>query len=130
MSVDDHGLEALRKSANEVTPGNKSDYYIKVREQGSGSGGSSASNTGATILKTDLGAVSEFEIVAVTGQTDVIITSLSNGKVHFSLTTGVDTTYAEIGKDDQLVLEDFNASVFVIRASGTGTIQIDQRSSI
>jgi hypothetical protein len=30
VSVDDHGLEVLKKSGEEVTPGNKSDYYIKV----------------------------------------------------------------------------------------------------
>lgn len=31
MAVDDHGLEALKKSAEQVTPGNKSDYYLKTR---------------------------------------------------------------------------------------------------
>lgn len=31
MSVIDHGLEAIRKAAEQVTPGDKSDYYIKVR---------------------------------------------------------------------------------------------------
>jgi hypothetical protein len=30
MAVDDHGIEALRKAAEEVTPGDKSDYYIKI----------------------------------------------------------------------------------------------------
>jgi hypothetical protein len=28
--VDDHGLEAIRKSAEEVTSGDKSNYYIKT----------------------------------------------------------------------------------------------------
>ena len=32
MAVDDHGLEVLKKSGEEVTPGDKSDYYIKVSE--------------------------------------------------------------------------------------------------
>jgi hypothetical protein len=31
MSVDDHGLEALRKSAHEVTQGNKAEYYILTK---------------------------------------------------------------------------------------------------
>ena len=39
MAVDDHGLEALKKSAEEVIPGDSSDYYHKVglfdRETGS-----------------------------------------------------------------------------------------------
>lgn len=30
MAVDDHGLEVLKKSGEEVTPGDKSDYFIKV----------------------------------------------------------------------------------------------------
>lgn len=31
MAVDDHGLEVLKKSAEEVSPGDKSDYYLKVK---------------------------------------------------------------------------------------------------
>lgn len=31
MAVNDHGLEAIRKSAEQVTPGDASDYYFKVR---------------------------------------------------------------------------------------------------
>lgn len=30
MAVDDHGLEVLKKSGEEVVPGSKADYYIKV----------------------------------------------------------------------------------------------------
>ncbi len=29
-TLNDHGLEVIRKSGEEVTPGNKSDYYLKV----------------------------------------------------------------------------------------------------
>ena len=32
MAVDDHGLEAMRKASEESKPGDKSDYYFKVRE--------------------------------------------------------------------------------------------------
>lgn len=31
MSVDDHGLEAIRKSAHEVTPGNRAEYYLLTK---------------------------------------------------------------------------------------------------
>lgn len=31
MAVDDHGLEALKKSANQITPGDKSDYYLATK---------------------------------------------------------------------------------------------------
>ena len=30
MSVDDHGIETLKKAAEQVTPGDKSNYYLKT----------------------------------------------------------------------------------------------------
>lgn len=32
MAVDDHGLEVLKKAGEEVNPGSKADYYIKVQD--------------------------------------------------------------------------------------------------
>jgi len=32
MAVDDHGLEALKKAAEQVTPGDKSNYLFKVKD--------------------------------------------------------------------------------------------------
>lgn len=34
MSVDDHGLEAIRKSTEEITPGDKSEYRIRTTATG------------------------------------------------------------------------------------------------
>jgi len=34
VAVEDHGLEALRKSAEEVVTGNKSDYFLKTGFKG------------------------------------------------------------------------------------------------
>ena len=34
MAVDDHGLEAIRKSAEELTPGDKSEYRIRTTATG------------------------------------------------------------------------------------------------
>lgn len=31
MSVDDHGLEAIRKSAVEITPGSKAEYRLRTQ---------------------------------------------------------------------------------------------------
>lgn len=47
MAVEDHGLEVLKKSGREVTPGNKSDLKIQVHVQSSdvdfgGEGGTSS----------------------------------------------------------------------------------------
>lgn len=30
MTVEDHGIEAIRKSSEEVTPGDKSNYFLKT----------------------------------------------------------------------------------------------------
>lgn len=30
MAVDDHGIEAIRKAAEQVVPGQKGDYYLKT----------------------------------------------------------------------------------------------------
>lgn len=35
MAVNDHGLEAIRKSAEEVIPGSKADYVLKTIDGGS-----------------------------------------------------------------------------------------------
>jgi hypothetical protein len=57
VAVDDHGLEVLKKSGEEVTPGDKSDYYIKVGIVSGGASGTQytegdtdASITGNAIL--------------------------------------------------------------------------------
>lgn len=34
MAVNDHGLEAIRKSAEEITPGDKSEYRIRTTASG------------------------------------------------------------------------------------------------
>ena len=88
------------------------------------------SNTGTTTLKTDL-TTTEFEITPVAGQMSIEVTNLSvGGGVHYSLNTGVDTTYALIRKDEQLVLNNYAGSIFVRTSTGTKTIQIDQRSLV
>lgn len=65
MAVDDHGLEVLKKSGEEVTPGDKSDYKIKVHLKSSevsigggtqyAEGDTDASITGTAIMWEDAG---------------------------------------------------------------------------
>jgi hypothetical protein len=47
LSVDDHGLEAIRKSAEEVTPGSKAEYRLLVRAQIGNLGGGASFGQGA-----------------------------------------------------------------------------------
>lgn len=128
MAVNDHGLEAIKKSAEEVTPGDKSDYHLKVTTTTAGIA-LKPSNTGLSTVKSDL-TTSEFEVTAVTGQKDITIINLDAVSVHYSLSTGVDATFDSLGRGDQLVVSNYAGSVFVIRASGTGSIQINQRSLV
>jgi len=128
MAVKDHGLEVLKKAGELVTPGDKSDMHIKVTTTTAGIA-IKPSNTGLTTLKSDLTTV-QFEVVAVSGQKDITITNLDAVSVHFSLTTGVSTSFSSLGRGDQLFVNNYTGSVFLIRASGTGSVQIDQRSLI
>ena len=200
MAVDDHGLEAIRKAAEQVTPGDKSDYYIKVKVDGDSitidnatisvdldasedsvevlqdthddlnananiqigdadvsganpvpisaatlplpTGASTSANQTSLITNTNnlvklpdsgtsgkssIGSVSEVEITASAGQQAVTITNISAGKVHYALSTGVDTTFDSLSKGDQLILNNYAGSVFLIRASGTADVQVDKR---
>lgn len=86
-------------------------------------------NTGLTTLKTDL-TTTPFEVVPVPGQKDIIITSLSNIRIHFSLSGLVTTDHVSLSRDDQIILTRYSGSVFIRMASGTGTVQIDQRSRV
>lgn len=51
MAVDDHGIEAIRKAAEQATTGNASDYYIKVdgRQYRSSTGSLNALNSSITL---------------------------------------------------------------------------------
>lgn len=53
MAVDDHGIEAIRKSAEEVIPGSKANYFIKVDALSTG--------TMATLLQQIVDAVDGLE---------------------------------------------------------------------
>ncbi len=53
--VDDHGIEAIRKSAEELVPGDKSNYYIKTGLTGGGEITPSGLNTEGKNTTIDIG---------------------------------------------------------------------------
>lgn len=69
MAVDDHGLEVLKKAGEEVTPGDKSDYYIKVKDINSASGAATE-----TTLLSVLAAVDGLE--ALITSTNALLTTI------------------------------------------------------
>ena len=88
-----------------------------------------SSNTGLSTIKSDL-TTSEFEITAVTGQKTITVANLDAVLVHVSLSTGVTNSNKSLGRGDEFEVVNYAGSVFVIRASGTGSIQIDQESLV
>ena len=67
----------------------------------------------------------ETTINPITDQLHVTITSLGNGDVHYALETGVSTSNARLRRDDQLVVENYQGSIFLIRAAGSSDVQVD-----
>lgn len=129
MAVDDHGLEVLKKSGEEVTPGDKSDLFIKVKNtnpSGSAVIPQQVSDSGTTGALVAIGNASEVEITAATGQQNITIINVSNQKVHYTLDTGVDTTFDSLSKGDQLIKKGYAGSIFLIAASGTPNVQVNR----
>lgn len=90
MAVDDHGLEVIRKSGEEVTPGDKSDYYIKVAVVSGSTSGTEytdgdidATPTGSAILYKD-----EANTMRVPSATDPLPVEIIAGGGGSSLNTG------------------------------------------
>ncbi len=93
MAVDDHGLEALKKAAEEVTPGDKSDYYFKVADI------TSAVNTSTNAPSVGI-TVSTSAVIIIAANTNrrgIIITNNSNGTLFLGKDATVTTSGATMG---------------------------------
>lgn len=79
MAVKDHGLEVLKKAAEEVTPGSLADYYLKVKDIGGGGGGGSSVPSASGIARHDYLAtpVTTSAYQTIVGATADEITSIS-----------------------------------------------------
>lgn len=86
------------------------------------------SNTGLSNIIT----VSTVQVIILpaVGQKDITITNLANNRVHYSFSTGVTTSHAFLNRNDQLVLSGYSDSVFILRNTGSGDVQIDQASKV
>lgn len=93
MAVQDHGLEAIRKSAEEVTSGDKSDYLIKVRGTSDAGIGHSTSSTGSETSKI-ITATPSIAAVGAAAQADrkTLEVTPKDGTVFWGYTSGVTTT--------------------------------------
>lgn len=84
MSVDDHGLEAIRKSAHQVTPGNKSEYYLltKIADAVTGSFSPSGLSTAFRNSTFDISVVAiKLPPVALVGRNSMIIYNRSTTEI-------------------------------------------------
>ena len=82
MAVNDHGIEVLKKSGEEITPGDKSDYYIKTK------------GVGSLVLGTDYDTITA---TYPTDTTEVYTYTLSAVTVQI-----ITVTYTTSSKDDVL----------------------------
>ena len=100
MVVDDHGLEVLKKAGEQVTPGDPSNYFIKVGNKDGTLIGSPTTTGGVTQHKTDALVATAVAVKASAGQVyGYHISNRSNAEayVHFydiaqgSVTVGTST---------------------------------------
>jgi len=68
----------------------------------------------------------EVEIPPIPNQLAVTAYNLSAGKLHHSLSTGVNSSFTSIEVTGIISLEDSSASLFVIRGTGTSRVQVDR----
>lgn len=89
MSVRDHGLEAIRKSAVEITPGDTSEY--RLRTSGEGVFTPSGLTTGGLITTMDIGDTAlSIPATALTSRNHIEIHNKSNtDTVYVGFTSGV-----------------------------------------
>jgi len=136
VAVDDHGLEALKKAAEEVTPGNKSNYYIKV---GNTVGGTAISNANPLPVKQQTYATATNTRPTVTTTTSVILASNTSRKsaVIFNQSGAVVylkyTDAAVVGQgirlpnDEKHIIDStnlFTGAIQAIRNAGSGAVDV------
>ena len=105
------------KALNVVGELNIVDPEIIVDIDPAGSGTSSIVSIGT----------SPVEVTAATNQLSVTITNLESGNVYYRLNTGVTTSDNFLKKREQLILNSYAGSVFLIKSSGSNNVQVDRK---
>lgn len=126
MAVNDHGIEVLKKSGEEVILGSKANYYIKVSDLVT-RGASTAANTRLTITN-----VSSQILAANTSRKFALIANYSGGTIFIKLgATAVANQGIRIANNESFVI-DYNklwlGAVNAIVAAGTGTLDVFEGS--
>lgn len=85
MSVQDHGLEAIRKAAEEVTSGDKSEYKLKI---GIVSNDSSRTETILAPTFATIGTSSAQIVASNTSRKGLVLTNEGDGHVYLHMTGG------------------------------------------
>ena len=139
MAVDDFGIEVLKKAADEITPGDKSEYILKVK----GVAGQDAipvsfdslpvapspDTTGqrnTLTVSTTAVAISTVSGVPLTDRKVVRIAPIGTGRFYWGFSSSVTSSNAEfITRNTPLTLEIGDSiDVFLIRSSGSQDVAI------
>lgn len=117
MAVDDHGIEAIRKAIDELIPGRKDNYIMKIR---------SAFNVGGQVVAdTVTAAAAQIDTTPLVGRQKIYIQNLGNQSIFLGFDASVTVlTGLEIPKGfmfDDLWGE--TIPVFLISTIGTQTIR-------
>ena len=105
MAVDDHGLEVLKKAGEQVTPGDKSDYYIKVKDIFGGGGLASTTpkiyNVSVPLANTEvsqaLTASTKYFMIKARGSSKLQFAFISTESSTNFITVPAGSSYSESG---------------------------------
>ena len=123
MSVDDHGWEALKKAAEEITPGDKSEYVHRVRRP-------FIKNTFRAV-RTNVTDVAT-QIILPDGADEILLRHFDNKDVWFgedaTITTSGNNTFRVLATDAPLRFTGLNGvgslNLYGITTSGVAVVQV------
>jgi len=121
ISVRDHGLETLRKSAHQVKSGDKSEYYHLVDKIGETDGSFNSVEVQKTTVTT-----SKTRITTIDGSADFSIINKGTYTIYVGESTVTALTGFPLEANDCLDLVGFNKSdgneIYAITSSGSSSV--------
>jgi len=122
MSVDDHGLEAIRKSAEEITAGNKAEYRLKTISTTAGLG---AGGGLVTVVALNSSTWTALPSTAATNRKAVAIQNRSGIDIKVNYSSGVAGYVGMTIPDGGERFYDMSSAVTIYGKSASGTPSVN-----